>query len=112
MSAEGIEKNMKMIANLVDDMIEELHDAKHRIKNAYRYKSQYPEIAKREYEIAIQEMQHAEKDHASAVELIEKYTKEKGDPPEIMREVWEDKHNDYIEKHARIKCMIDAYAKT
>lgn len=100
-----------MIAKVVDDMLDELHDAKHRIKNAYNYKSDYPEISKREYEIAIQELAHAEKDHASAVELIAKYKREKGDPPAFMLEIWEEKHNHYIEKHARIKCMIDTYAK-
>ena len=100
-----------MIAKVIEDMLEELHDAKHRIKNAYNYKAEYPEIAKREYEIAVQELSHAEKDHASAVELVEKYRKEKGDPPEYMREIWEEKHEKYIEKHAHVKCMIDMYTK-
>lgn len=100
-----------MIAKIIDDMLEELHDAKHRIKNAYNYKSEYPEIAKREYEIAVQELAHAEKDHASAVELVNKYAKEKGDPPEFMMEIWNEKHEHYIDKHARVKCMIDTYAK-
>lgn len=102
---------MKMIAKIVDDMLDELHDAKHRIKNAYNYKSEYPDIAKREYEIAVQELAHAEKDHASAVELVNKYAKEKGEPPEYMAAIWEEKHAHYIEKHARVKCMIDTYAK-
>lgn len=102
---------MKMIAKIVDDMLDELHDAKHRIKNAYNYKAEYPDIAKREYEIAVQELAHAEKDHMSAVELVNKYTKEKGEPPEFMREIWEEKHNKYIDKHAQVKCMIDTYSK-
>ena len=102
---------MKMIANIIDDMMEELNDAKHRIKNAYNYKSEYPEIAKREYEIAVQELAHAEKDHTSAVELVTKYRKEKGEPTEYMAEIWEEKHSHYIDKHARVKCMIDTYNK-
>lgn len=100
-----------MIAKIIDDMLDELHDAKHRIKSAYNYKSEYPDVAKREYEIAVQELAHAEKDHASAVELVNKYAKEKGEPPEFMAEIWEEKHEKYIEKHARVKCMIDTYAK-
>ena len=102
---------MKMIAKVIEDMLEELHDAKHRIKNAYNYKAEYPEIAKREYEIAVQELSHAEKDHASAVELVEKYRKEKGDLPEYMAAIWEEKHERYIDKHAIVKCMIDTYTK-
>ena len=102
---------MKMMSRIIEDMLEELHDAKHRIKNAYNYKAEYPEIAKREYEIAVQELAHAEKDHASAVELVEKYRKEKGEPPAYMLEIWEEKHEKYIDKHAIVKCMIDTYTK-
>ena len=100
-----------MMSRIIEDMLEELHDAKHRIKNAYNYKAEYPEIAKREYEIAVQELAHAEKDHASAVELVEKYRKEKGEPPAYMLEIWEEKHEKYIDKHAIVKCMIDTYTK-
>lgn len=28
-----------------------------------------------------------------------------------MREIWEEKNGHYIEKHARVKCMMDTYAK-
>ena len=92
----------EQIAKIVDDMLEELHDAK---------KSEYPEIAKREYEIAVQELAHAEKDHMSTVELVAKYAKENGEPPEYMQEIWNENHEHYIERHARVKCMIDTYAK-
>ena len=34
-----------------------------------------------------------------------------GEPPAYMLEIWEDKHNHYIDKHAIVKCMIDTYAK-
>ena len=57
-------------------------------------------------------MAHAEKDHMSAVEFVNKYAKEKGEPPEFMREIWEEKHDKYISKHAHVKCMIDTYSKS
>lgn len=102
---------MKAIKEITDDMLEELHDAKHRIKRAMEFKPLYPDIARRESEIAAQELTHAEKDHASAVELIEAYKKSKGDPPEYMLEFWKEKHEHYMEKYAHVKCMIELFDK-
>lgn len=89
----------------------ELHDAKHRIKRAYDMRSAYPDIAKREYDIAVQELQHADKDHASAAELIASYKKDHGEPPAVMLDLWRERHDKYIDKYARIKTMIDMYAR-
>ena len=100
---------MKIIANIVESMDDELHDAKHRIKSALCHKTEYPEISKREYEIAIQELSHAEKDHASAVELITAYKKTRGDAPEFMQKMWDYEHKKYMEKYAHIKYLIDMY---
>ena len=44
-------------------------------------------------------------------ELIAAYKKEKGEPPVCMMEMWNDKHDKYIEKYAIIKHMIDLYNK-
>lgn len=52
---------MKAIKEITDDMLEELHDAKHRIKRAMEFKLLYPDIARRESEIAAQELTHSEK---------------------------------------------------
>lgn len=103
---------MKAIKEITDDMLEEIHDAKHRIKRAMEFKPLYPEIARRESEIAAQELTHAEKDHASAVELIEVYKKTKGDPPEYMLEFWRERHEHYMEKFAHVKCMIDMFSRS
>lgn len=102
---------MKAIKEITDDMLEELHDAKHRIKRAMEFKPLYPDIARRESEIAAQELTHSEKDHASVVELIEAYKKSKGDPPEYMLEFWKEKHEHYMKKYARVKCMIELFDK-
>lgn len=103
---------MKIIKKITDDMLEEIHDAKHRIERAMEFKPLYPDIARRESEIAVQELTHAEKDHASVVEFIENYKKTKDDPPEYMLEYWNEKHKRYIDKYARVKCMIEEYNKT
>lgn len=103
---------MKLIKDITNDMMEEIHDAKHRIKRAMELKPLYPDIAQRESEIAAQELVHAEKDHKSAVEMIEEFKKTKGEPPEYMMESWEEKHEDFMEKYARAKCMIELFNKS
>lgn len=103
---------MRAIKEITDDMLEEIHDAKHRIKRAMEFKPLYPDIARRESKIAAQELTHAEKDHASVMELIEAYEKTKGDPPEYMLEFWREKHEHYMEKFAHVKCMIDTFSRT
>lgn len=100
---------MKIINEIIEDMMEEIHDAKHRIERAGELKPLYPDIAQRESEIAAQELVHAEKDHKSVVEIIEEYRKTKGEPPAYMLEFWTEKHNKYMEKFAHAKCMIDTF---
>ncbi|MDE6598768.1 MAG: hypothetical protein K2K34_01640 [Oscillospiraceae bacterium] len=102
---------MRLIKDITDDMMEEIHDAKRRIKRAMEFKPLYPDIAQRESEIAAQELVHAEKDHKSAMELIEEFKKSKGEPPEYMMEFWKEKHEDFMEKYAHAKCMIDLFNK-
>ena len=100
---------MKLISEIIEDMMEEVHDAKHRIERAGELKPLYPEIAQRECEIAKQELAHANKDHKSVEEVIEAYKKTKGDPPEYMLEFWQEKHKHYMEKYANVKHMIEMY---
>lgn len=102
---------MKILRDIICDMDEELHDAKHRIKRAGKMKLVSADIAKRELEIAQQELQHAEKDHMSAVELITAY-KKNNDMPEIMSEIWNEAHDKYIEKVAKLKIMIETASKS
>lgn len=103
---------MRLIKDITDDMMEEIHDAKHRIERAMEFKPLYPDIAKRESDIAEQELVHAEKDHKSVMELIEEYKKTKGDPPAYMLEYWNEKHEHFMEKYARAKCMIELFNKS
>lgn len=103
---------MKLIKDITDDMMGEIHDAKHRAERAMEFKPLYPDIAQREIDIAAQELTHAEKDHKSVMELIEEYKKNKGEPPEYMMEYWNEKHEDFMEKYARVKCMIELFNKS
>lgn len=100
---------MRVIKEIMDDMMDELADAEHRIKRAAELKPLYPEISRRESEIAAQELTHADKDHSSITELIGEYKRTKGDPPDYMLEYWNSEHDRYMEKYAQVKCMIDVF---
>ena len=102
---------MKAIKHITDDMLEEVHDAKHRVERAIEFQPLYPDIAAREIEIAKQELSHAEKDHAAVKELIEEFRKNKGEPPQYMMELWEEKHMHYMKKFSHVKCMIEMFNK-
>lgn len=102
---------MKLISDLADSMADEVHDAKHRVKAAIEVKAEHPEIAKRHIEIAVQELAHADKDHTSAVELITAYRRDNGEPPADMLAIWNEKHEKYMDKYARVKTMIDTFSK-
>lgn len=102
---------MRIINEIKDDMMEEIHDANHRIERAMELKPLYPDIAAREKDIAEQELTHAEKDHKSIMELIEEYKKTKGEPPAYMLEFWNEQHKRYMEKFAHVKYMVDMFNK-
>lgn len=103
---------MKWIKDITEDMMEEVHDAKHRIERAMEFKPFYPDIAQRESEIATSELNHADKDHKSVVEIIEEFKKTKGEPPEYMLEFWNSEHKRYMEEYAHVRCMIDLFNKS
>lgn len=103
---------MKIIKEIIDDMMNEVDDAEHRIKRAAEFKPLYPEISRRESDIAVQELTHADKDHCSVTELIEEYKKTKGTPPAYMLEFWKNEHDEYMERYARVKSMIDMFNRT
>lgn len=102
---------MQIISEIVDYMMDELHDAKKRIKSAYEHKADYPDLAKHEYEIALQELAHADKGHADAVAIITAWRAKNGEPPVYMIDFWNDKHSKYIDKYAKVKTMVDAFNK-
>ena len=100
---------MRLIKDITDDMLEEVHDAKCRAERAMEFKPLYPDIAQREIDIAAQELTHAEKDHKSAMDLIEEFKKTKG---ETIRETFGAggcKHTPENYSIYSLKCSINWY---
>lgn len=102
---------MTKIKKYVDNIEEELHDAKEYMEKALEYKAMganSPENAER-YNIyknmSIQELEHGNHIHQFAVQDIEKLKAVYPDIPSDMMEKWEKAHKEFIEKAAWIKQM-------
>ena len=97
---------MTKIKKLADEISEELDSAKEYAENHLMYKAKgNDEWSKRFFEMANDELKHADYLHDLAVaeidELRKVYT-----PPQEMLEKWDADHKKYVEKAAWIKQML------
>ena len=97
-----VEKLSKMID-------EELDDARKYAQCALNEKDEHPEVADVFFKLSGEEMEHMKMLHDSAVELIEAYKKEKGEPPADMLAVYNYLHKQHIEKATDVRTMQRMY---
>lgn len=99
-------KLIKQISEMIDDEIE---GAGEYAKMAMKYKDENPDLSRTFYVIATQEMEHIKLLHTAIVDIIEKYRKEKGDPPAAMMAVYDYLHDKHIEEVGEIKAVMSLY---
>ena len=100
---------MKIIMCLNDKIQEELQDADSYIELAMRWKEEEPEAAELFYDLSTEEMKHMTMLHNKAVELIEAYKKENGDPPKGMQARYDWMHDKRIKDAMQIKVKQGMY---
>lgn len=100
---------MKIIKKLSDMIEDEIADAKKYAQCAIKYREERPELAKRFYNISMQEMEHMKILHDSVVEIIEEYRKENGDPPAGMQVVYDIVHEKHIAAAGEAKALQSLY---
>lgn len=102
---------MKLIADIVKDIREELEGAEHYAKLATEYKDENHSLADTYATMAAQELNHVDMLHAQVVKIIQAYRDEHGAPPEAMMAVWNWEHDGMVDKTARVKVLLDMYKR-
>lgn len=102
---------MREIKEYTDEIKEEFDGAKKYAKKAVKCK-EMGDIAdaKMYYEMANDEMRHAMNIHGLAVKAVEEARKV-NTPPQYMLDMWNEKHDYYMEEVAKIKYMLAEFAK-
>lgn len=100
---------MKIIEMLSDKIAEEIEQAENYAKCALNYKDERPQLAETFYRIANDKIGHMNLLHTQVVAIIEEYRKEKGEPPEGMKTLYNILHRKHIEHAAAVKGMLALY---
>lgn len=100
---------MKVIAELVDMIQDELEGAERYALCSMRYKADHPKLAQRLNELAGVEMQHVRALHTEVERIIDDQRANGVEPPAGMMAVYEYEHERQIKKAAQVKSMIDEF---
>lgn len=101
---------MKMIAEIVEDIREELDGAEHYAKKSTQYKDEDRELADVYAKLAGVELDHVNALHGQVVRIIKAWEAKSGEqPPAAMKVVFDWEHNKEIEKVKQIKILLDLY---
>lgn len=102
---------MRMIKNVSDDMWENIHEAKDKIKEAYKLREVDKGVADWYREMAVSHMAFNTNGHQNVKRLIEHAQMEMKDNPMTpgMLAVYNEMHADIMAHAAEVNAMIAAY---
>lgn len=100
---------MKLIEKLCEMVDEEIEDAEKYAKLALKYKDERPALAKTFYDLSTDELRHMGLLHGEVVAVIEQHRKEKGEPPEGMKALYDYVHRKEIEKEQKVRQCLAMY---
>ena len=102
---------MKEIKLLMEHIEDELRDAHTYAELAMEYREEDLETAELFYKLSGEEVGHMEALHRAAVRLIEKYRREKGEPPADMMAVYEYLHKRAVRKAEEVGILQAMFKK-
>ena len=96
-----------MIAEIVEDIREELDSAEHYAKKATQYKGMDDRLSSMYATMGTQELSHVDVLHEQAVRLIQAHRADGHEVPAGMQAVWDWEHSHMMDRVARIKVLLD-----
>ena len=102
---------MTEIKLLMEHVADELRDAHTYAKLALEYKASDPEMAELFYKLSCEEMNHMNILHKDVVRHIEAYKRQKGEPPEGMKALYEYLHKQAIGDAEEVGVLQGMYKK-
>ena len=103
---------MKIIQEISDKIDKEIDNAECYALDALRYKEEKPILSETSLRLAKQRLSDINILHAQVVSVIDEYKKDKGEPPEAMKILYDILHRKHIERVAAIKGMLSLYEET
>ena len=97
---------MKLIKELSEMIEEELDGAEEYAKMALMHKTDNPNLAKTFYDIATEEMRHVDMLHGEVVRSIEAHKREHGEPPALMKAMYDYMHERQIEEAKEVRMYL------
>jgi ferritin len=102
---------MKEIKMLMEHIEDELRDAHTYAELAMEYREEDLETAELFYKLSGEEVGHMEALHRATVRRIEKYRREKGEPPADMMAVYEYLHRRAVRKAEEVGILQAMFKK-
>lgn len=103
---------MKIIEELCDKITDEIQSAQCYAKCALNYKETNAPLAETYYRIANEKIGHMNLLHTQVTTIIADYKKQKGQPPEGMKMLYDILHRKHIAHMAAVKGMLALYKET
>lgn len=100
---------MRIIQEISDKIEKEIDNAECYAKCALEKKEQWPSLAEIYYKLANERLTDIMVLHNQVTVIIEEYKKEKGEPPEAMKILYDILHKREIAKVAAVKGMLTLY---
>ena len=100
---------MKKIEKLEKQIHEEYGDAEKYITCALLNKDEDISLSELYYQLATEELKHADRLHDMVVRIIDEHKREKGEPPKEMTVIYNILHERDIEYATKVKMMIQQY---
>ena len=100
---------MELIKRISEQIDEELEDAEKYAKCALKHRDEHPALARVYHELSLEEMRHVDMLHAEVVKIIDEHRKTHGEPPAVMKYVYEYLHEKQIEEANEVKMYQSQY---